>query len=304
MVILALETATRRGSLALWIDGDVAAMAGETERTHGERLPNEMTTWLAAQGRTLADVDYFAVVSGPGSFTGLRVGVATIQGLALAARKTRDRGPHARRDGEGLARRRRARRRRSRCRVSTASEAKCSSRRTNRRRRQRSNRRSVAIAAKVARPEEAADEIAALARGRAVTIVGDASGPVRLRLGGSPAGRSRDRHADPHRRRGGAARRRLDRPRRGAACPAAVLSSPARRRTGARPARPRRYRRPRRRPRRRSQSALANGADDLAGVEALQRRSFTNAWGAESNRGSSRTPTSRGSTSSAPPPAS
>ena len=69
------------------IDGDVAAMAGETERTHGERLPNEMTTWLAAQGRTLADVDYFAVVSGPGSFTGLRVGVASIQGLALAARK-------------------------------------------------------------------------------------------------------------------------------------------------------------------------------------------------------------------------
>jgi tRNA threonylcarbamoyladenosine biosynthesis protein TsaB len=87
MVILALETATRRGSLAWRDDRGGRAMTGETERTHGERLPGEITDWLAAAGHVLADVDLFAVVSGPGSFTGLRVGIATAQGLAFAARK-------------------------------------------------------------------------------------------------------------------------------------------------------------------------------------------------------------------------
>jgi tRNA threonylcarbamoyladenosine biosynthesis protein TsaB len=84
MVILALETATRRGSVAL-CDGDVCvARDGDETRTHGERLPNELLDWLTTHGRRLDDVDAFAVVTGPGSFTGLRVGVAAIQGLALA----------------------------------------------------------------------------------------------------------------------------------------------------------------------------------------------------------------------------
>jgi tRNA threonylcarbamoyl adenosine modification protein YeaZ/ribosomal-protein-alanine acetyltransferase len=87
MVILALETATRRGSMAL-CDGDVCvARDGDESRTHGERLPNELLDWLTAHGRRLDDVDAFAVVTGPGSFTGLRVGVAAIQGLALAGER-------------------------------------------------------------------------------------------------------------------------------------------------------------------------------------------------------------------------
>ncbi len=85
MVILALETATRDGSVALWDHGVCRARSGDDPRTHGERLPNELLDWLAAHGRALADVDVFAVIAGPGSFTGLRVGIAAVQGLALAS---------------------------------------------------------------------------------------------------------------------------------------------------------------------------------------------------------------------------
>lgn len=87
MVILALETATIAGSVALSIDGRSVARTGDASRTHGERLPHELLDWLTVNGRRLDDVDAFAVVTGPGSFTGLRVGVAAIQGLALARQK-------------------------------------------------------------------------------------------------------------------------------------------------------------------------------------------------------------------------
>lgn len=87
MVVLALETVTRRGSVAIWIDGVCHARVGESDRTHAERLPSELVAWAEAHDRTLAGVDLFAVVSGPGSFTGLRVGIAAIQGLALPPRR-------------------------------------------------------------------------------------------------------------------------------------------------------------------------------------------------------------------------
>jgi tRNA threonylcarbamoyladenosine biosynthesis protein TsaB len=84
MIVLALETATRRGSAALLADGQLYVRTGASPRTHGERLPGELIDLLAEHGHSLRDVDLFAVVAGPGSFTGLRVGMATIQGLALA----------------------------------------------------------------------------------------------------------------------------------------------------------------------------------------------------------------------------
>ncbi|MCC7007809.1 MAG: tRNA (adenosine(37)-N6)-threonylcarbamoyltransferase complex dimerization subunit type 1 TsaB [Acidobacteria bacterium] len=84
MVILALETATRAGSVALAIDGTCVSTGGDATRPHGHRLPADVLGWLAAYGRDIRDVDLFAVASGPGSFTGLRVGLATVQGLALA----------------------------------------------------------------------------------------------------------------------------------------------------------------------------------------------------------------------------
>jgi tRNA threonylcarbamoyladenosine biosynthesis protein TsaB len=85
MRILALDTSTATGSAALAENGHVTlARAGDGSRTHGERLPSELMALLDAAGVALAEVDSFAVAIGPGSFTGLRVGIATIQGLALA----------------------------------------------------------------------------------------------------------------------------------------------------------------------------------------------------------------------------
>lgn len=84
MRVLSLDTTSRRGSAALVIDGELVAVeAGPAHRTHGERLPGELVALLTGHGLAVRDIDLFAVAAGPGSFTGLRVGIATVQGLAL-----------------------------------------------------------------------------------------------------------------------------------------------------------------------------------------------------------------------------
>jgi len=84
MRVLALDTTTRAGSVAL-VDGDrvIGERGGDAARTHAERLPAEIVALVDACGLALADIDLYAVASGPGSFTGLRIGIATMQGLAL-----------------------------------------------------------------------------------------------------------------------------------------------------------------------------------------------------------------------------
>jgi tRNA threonylcarbamoyladenosine biosynthesis protein TsaB len=84
MRVLALDTTTRAGSVAL-VDDDriVDERRGDDTRTHAERLPAEITAMIDAHQLSLADIDLYAVASGPGSFTGLRIGIATIQGLAF-----------------------------------------------------------------------------------------------------------------------------------------------------------------------------------------------------------------------------
>jgi tRNA threonylcarbamoyladenosine biosynthesis protein TsaB len=84
MRVMALDTTSRGGSVALVDDGRIVdERAGDASRTHGERLPGE----LAALGVEWSSVDVFAVAAGPGSFTGLRIGIATIQGLALVNKR-------------------------------------------------------------------------------------------------------------------------------------------------------------------------------------------------------------------------
>jgi tRNA threonylcarbamoyladenosine biosynthesis protein TsaB len=65
----------------------LADLPGDAARSHAERLPADLMTVLDRGGLALADVDVFAVAVGPGAFTGLRVGIATMQGLALASGK-------------------------------------------------------------------------------------------------------------------------------------------------------------------------------------------------------------------------
>ena len=85
MLILALDTTTRGGSVAVTNDDRLLALVpGNEARTHGERLPGEFATALELAGVSRADLDLLAVATGPGAFTGLRIGLAAIQGLAMA----------------------------------------------------------------------------------------------------------------------------------------------------------------------------------------------------------------------------
>lgn len=85
MLLLALDTTTRAGSIALVRDGRVLdSFTGDPARTHGERLPGDIVVFLERHSVEPGDIDVFGVAAGPGSFTGLRIGIAAIQGLAFA----------------------------------------------------------------------------------------------------------------------------------------------------------------------------------------------------------------------------
>jgi tRNA threonylcarbamoyladenosine biosynthesis protein TsaB len=88
MVILALDTTTPTGSVALAVEGVVVREQGsDSSLPPATRLPVDLMTILDHAEMKLADVDVFVVAIGPGSFTGLRIGIATMQGLAFAAGK-------------------------------------------------------------------------------------------------------------------------------------------------------------------------------------------------------------------------
>jgi tRNA threonylcarbamoyladenosine biosynthesis protein TsaB len=88
MVILALDTTTRVSSCAVARDGVVLREdAGDPSKPQAARLPRDLIAILEETRITLDEIDLFAVATGPGSFTGLRIGIATMQGLAFAQRK-------------------------------------------------------------------------------------------------------------------------------------------------------------------------------------------------------------------------
>ncbi|OHV83751.1 tRNA (adenosine(37)-N6)-threonylcarbamoyltransferase complex dimerization subunit type 1 TsaB [Rhizobium sp. LCM 4573] len=87
MIVLAIDTAGVDCSAALY-DGAAGRLLAETTETigkgHAERLMAVIDETLEKAGLRLDGVGRIAVVTGPGSFTGIRVGVAAARGLALA----------------------------------------------------------------------------------------------------------------------------------------------------------------------------------------------------------------------------
>lgn len=88
MNILALDTSTSLASVAIATGETIAAeTAFNADRTLSARLIPEIGHLLALAGLSMGEIDLFAAAVGPGSFTGVRGGIATVQGLALAGNK-------------------------------------------------------------------------------------------------------------------------------------------------------------------------------------------------------------------------
>ncbi|HLP67101.1 MAG TPA: tRNA (adenosine(37)-N6)-threonylcarbamoyltransferase complex dimerization subunit type 1 TsaB, partial [Rhizobium sp.] len=87
MIVLAIDTAGVDCSAAVY-DSDKDAVLGQATETigrgHAEKLMEKIDAALAEAGLSLEAVERIAVTVGPGSFTGIRVGVAAARGLALA----------------------------------------------------------------------------------------------------------------------------------------------------------------------------------------------------------------------------
>lgn len=85
MKLLAVDTSTKVAGAALMQDGRlVCEMNLVSGLTHSERLMPLVDACLKSAGWLPQDIDVFAAVAGPGSFTGIRIGVAAVKGMAEA----------------------------------------------------------------------------------------------------------------------------------------------------------------------------------------------------------------------------
>lgn len=80
MILLAIDTCGPRGSLALLRDGEVSQVVShETQQDYSMWLLPAVTGMLHESGLRMEQVDIYAVATGPGSFTGVRVGLTTVK---------------------------------------------------------------------------------------------------------------------------------------------------------------------------------------------------------------------------------
>ena len=88
MLILAVDTTTPSGSVALLEGENLLGEANvESAATHSARLLRSVDYLLGAFGRDIREVEAFSVAVGPGSFTGIRIGVGAVKSLAFASAK-------------------------------------------------------------------------------------------------------------------------------------------------------------------------------------------------------------------------
>jgi tRNA threonylcarbamoyladenosine biosynthesis protein TsaB len=88
MKVLGLDTCTMTAGMGLVDEGEVLVeMKFDVKVTYSEVLMPAVDLVLRTVGLKLADVDGFAISIGPGSFTGLRIGLSTVKALCIASRK-------------------------------------------------------------------------------------------------------------------------------------------------------------------------------------------------------------------------
>lgn len=85
MNLLAFETSGKAASVAVMKEGRIVGeLTVSTRLNHSEKLMPMIDELLKKTEMSIGDMDYVAVSAGPGSFTGLRIGISTAKGLALA----------------------------------------------------------------------------------------------------------------------------------------------------------------------------------------------------------------------------
>ncbi|MGZ3405803.1 MAG: tRNA (adenosine(37)-N6)-threonylcarbamoyltransferase complex dimerization subunit type 1 TsaB [Polyangia bacterium] len=87
MIVLAVDTSTLQAGVALWRNGHALAERQRVVTTHSEALLSMIDEAFADAGVVPADIDAVACGAGPGSFTGLRIGLSTAKGLCFALDK-------------------------------------------------------------------------------------------------------------------------------------------------------------------------------------------------------------------------
>lgn len=87
MKFLAIDTSSKRLTVAARGEKTVLREAPDCAMQHSVRLMDEIDAALSEAGLSPAACDFFACVVGPGSFTGIRIGIATVKGLCTALGK-------------------------------------------------------------------------------------------------------------------------------------------------------------------------------------------------------------------------
>ena len=87
MKILGIDTTTQRLCLGLYVDGKFYEYSLKVGRSLSALLVPTIQRVICAVGLKISEIDYFACGLGPGSFTGMRIGLATIKGLSVVKNK-------------------------------------------------------------------------------------------------------------------------------------------------------------------------------------------------------------------------
>ncbi|MGB1109025.1 MAG: tRNA (adenosine(37)-N6)-threonylcarbamoyltransferase complex dimerization subunit type 1 TsaB [Gammaproteobacteria bacterium] len=85
MKLLAIDTATEACSAALYLDGEIRLRYEDAPRLHAKLILGMADELLDEAGYSLAQLDALAIGHGPGSFTGVRIGMGVAQGMAMGA---------------------------------------------------------------------------------------------------------------------------------------------------------------------------------------------------------------------------